>query len=58
MRRIPDLEPLWSWQETTDTPGADEVYLQGGVLRGVLIWLHEQLQTKSPEEIEALEVAG
>lgn len=58
VRQIPDLDPLWSWQETTDTAGADEVYLQGGVLRGVLIWLHEQLQTKSPEEIESMPLAS
>jgi len=47
--RIPDLQTLWQWKSDKGVKG---LYFTGGAFRGLLLYLHQELQTKSPDEIK------
>src|SRR3989339_52760 len=52
--KIPELQALWQWQKKT----GHHVYVGGGALRGLLQWLHKNLQNHSLEEVKNMKVPG
>jgi hypothetical protein len=47
---IPELQTLWSWRANHHEP----VYLGGGILRGLLKWLEENLRDSSFENVRKM----
>jgi len=50
--KIPELRALWKWQEKT----GHHVYIGGGALRGLMQWLHKNLQNHSLEEVQKMKI--
>ena len=45
---VPDLKVFWDWQRQKNIR---DIYAGGGRLRGLLLWIHKQLQTRSYQEV-------
>ncbi len=54
--RVPDLQPLWTWQDTCGHDDADQLYLLGGALRGLLIWLRDQVVEHGEDAVAKMAV--
>ena len=57
--RVPELKPLWKTRE--ENPNRTElhdVYLGGGIFRGLVHWYHQQLQNHTVEQVRHMSVPG
>lgn len=48
--RVPDLKPIWKLSQS----GGYDIRIGGGVLRGLLLWVSEQAEVYTPEQIQQL----